>query len=94
MRALKCVLLASLFVLGTASAAYAGGGKCYSDSDCGGGARCISNVCANSLGGKCYSDKDCGKARCISNKCANAPDGKCYSDNDCGGGRCHSNKCS
>ncbi|MBQ1926716.1 MAG: hypothetical protein II180_11435, partial [Proteobacteria bacterium] len=72
MRVLKCIVLASLCVLGTASAAYAGGGKCYSDNDCGGGVKCISNVCANSAGGKCYSDRDCGAAKCISNKCANA----------------------
>ncbi|MBQ1926715.1 MAG: hypothetical protein II767_04110 [Proteobacteria bacterium] len=93
MRTIKCIVLASLCILGTASAAYAGD-KCNTNSDCKDGAKCISNVCANTSGGKCYNDSDCGKAKCISNKCANAADGKCYNSSDCGGGSCSSNKCS
>ena len=93
MRAIKCLVLASLCVLGTASVAFAGDGKCNTNSDCDSGVKCISNVCANAKGGKCYSNSDCGNAKCISNKCANAPDGKCYSSSDCGSGSCNSNKC-
>ncbi|MBQ8035729.1 MAG: hypothetical protein IJ268_01930 [Proteobacteria bacterium] len=94
MRGIKCLVMASLCILGISTAAYAGDGKCYTNSDCKDGAKCISNVCANVAGGKCYNDSDCGKGKCISNKCAIAPDGKCYSSSDCGSGSCSSNKCS
>ena len=48
--------------------ANAAGGKCYSDSDCG-GAKCIMSKCASAPDGKCYSSSDCGEGSCNFNKC-------------------------
>ncbi len=87
--------ISALFLcLGFVGNAMAGDGRCYSNSDCGGGVACNSGKCANAADSRCYSNSDCGKAACNSGKCANAPDGRCYSNSDCGGGSCNSGKCS
>ena len=93
-RQFMMLVLAIFAMFACAGIAWAGDGKCYSDSDCGRGVKCRNNKCATAAGGKCYSDSDCGGGKCRSNVCSNSPGGKCYSDSDCGGGKCLNGECS
>ena len=76
-RQFMMLVLAIFAMFACAGIAWAGDGKCYSDSDCGRGVKCRNNKCATAAGGKCYSDSDCGGGKCRSNVCSNSPGGKC-----------------
>ena len=53
-RQFMMLVLAIFAMFACAGIAWAGDGKCYSDSDCGRGVKCRNNKCATAAGGKCY----------------------------------------
>lgn len=77
------ILLATAFAAGA-------GGRCYADSECGGGV-CRNGQCTTA-GARCYSDDECAGGVCRGGQCTTAG-ARCYSDDECAGGKCRGGQC-